>query len=91
MFESRSEFNAKIKEKTPMRLISFRDSPRGLTARTLTIVMTDKLTTNMRVINWVKASAINIKRFTKLCKDIDFNHQTLLFQKFFGVYQKLIC
>ena len=50
-----------------------------LGSRTLPIAMKDKLATIIQAFNYVKDSAVNTKLFTKLCKDMDFDHETLLF------------
>ena len=41
--------------------------------------MKDKLATIIRAVNYVKASAVNTKFFTKVCKDMNFNFATVLF------------
>ena len=80
MLGSRSEFIAKIKEKTPNAVESnCVIYGEALSSRTLVIAIKDKLATIIRAVNYVKASVVNTKLFTKLCKDIDFNHETLVF------------
>ena len=52
---------------------------KALSCSTLPIAMKDKLATIIQAVNFVKASAVNTKLFTKLGKDMDSNHDTLLF------------
>ena len=81
MFRSQSEFIAKIKQKTLIRLdLVAWFTKRLLSSKTLHIVMKDKFATIIRVVNYVKASAVNIKLFTTY---MDSNHETLLFHTSF--------
>ena len=41
--------------------------------------MKDKLAIIIRAVNFVKTSAVNTRLFAVLCKDMDSNHETLLF------------
>ena len=53
-----------------------------MSSRTLPIAVKDELETIIRPINYAKASAVDTKLFTKLCKDMDFNDESLLFNTF---------
>ena len=80
MFGSRSECIAKLK-KTSNRVIG---SPcmihqEALSSKTVLIAIKDKLTTFIEAVNYVKASFVNTKLFTKLCKEINSNYETLHF------------
>ena len=76
-FGSQSKFIVKIKQ-TPNGVRSHWMIHReALSYRT--IAMKDKLATIIQAFNCVKASAVNAKLFTKLSKDMDSNHETLLF------------
>ena len=83
MLGFRSEFTAKIKGKTPNAIGLFCLIHReALNSRRLPTVMKDNLATIIRAVNCVKTSAVNAKLCTKLCKDMDSNHETLLFRTF---------
>ena len=51
----------------------------ALAAKTLSPGMKDKLTVIIRIVNFVKTSAVNTRLFSKLCKDMNSDHETLLF------------
>ena len=71
VFGSRSEFIAKIKEKNPNTVGSYcMIYQEALSSRTLPIAMKHKLATIVRAVNYVKASAVNKKLFTKLFKNM---------------------
>ena len=50
--------------------------------------MKDKHATIKRAVNYVKASAVNTKLFTNLCKDLNFNYETMLFHTPVGWLEK---
>ena len=83
VFGSQSEFIVKIGKNTRnasrSHCVIHRET---LGFRTLFIAIKDKLAAIILAVNYVKASAVNTKLFIKLCKDIDSNHETLLFYTF---------
>ena len=50
-----------------------------LALRTLPITMNDKLAIAVRDVNFVKLSSVKLRLFTTLCKNIDTDHEILLF------------
>ena len=68
MFGSRSGFVIRIKQKSPNAVgthcVIHREA---LASKTLPAAMKDKLEIAIRVVNFVKASATNIRLFSKLC------------------------
>jgi len=77
MIGSRSGFISRIKEKSPNSIGSHCVIHReALASRTLPAAMKDNLAIIIRA---VKTSAVNTRLFDVLCKDMDSNHETLLF------------
>ena len=90
MFGSQNEFIAKIKEKTTNAMRSHcLIHQKALGSRTLLIAIKDKLPTIVRSVNYVKESYVNTKLFTKLCKDKNSKHKTLLFHTSFRCLSKV--
>ena len=80
MLGFRSGFIARIKQKSPNAVGSHCVMHReALASRTLPATMKDKLAIIIQAVNFVKTSAVNTRLFAKLCKDMDSNHETLLF------------
>ena len=80
MFESQSKLIANIKKKILNAVGSHCGIHReALSSRTLPIATTDKLTTIIPDVNYVKANADNIKLFTMFCKKMDFYYGALFF------------
>ena len=80
MLGSRSGFIARMKQRSPSAVGSHCVIHReALAAKTLSTGMKDKLTVIIRAVNFVKTSAANTRLFAKLCKDMDSDHETLLF------------
>lgn len=80
MIGSRSGFIARIKQISPNAVGSHCVIHReALASRTLPAAMKDHLAIIIRAVNFVKTSAVNTRLFTKLCQDMDSNHETLLF------------
>ena len=80
MLGCRSGFIARLKQKNPdvvgthcvihQQVLAF---------KTLPAAMKNKLAIIIRIVNFIKASAVNSRSFAKLCKDINSNHINLLF------------
>ena len=69
MFGFRSEFNAKIKDKTPdTDGCHYVIHGEPLSSSTLPIAIKDKFATIIQAVNYVEASAVNKKLFTKLAR-----------------------
>ena len=80
MLGCRSGFIARMKRRSPNTVGSHCVIHReALAAKTLSPGMKDKLTVIIRIVNFVKTSAVNTSLFSKLCKDMDSDHETLLF------------
>ena len=80
MLDYRSCFVTRIKQKSTNEVgthcVIYREA---LASKTLSASMKDKLAIAIRVVNFVKASATNTRLFSKLCKEMDTAHETLLF------------
>ena len=80
MLGCRSGFVARIKQKNPdivgTHCIIYHEA---LASRTLPMAMQNKLAIITHIVNCIKASAANSRLFSKLCKDMDSNHENLLF------------
>ena len=88
MLGSRNGFIARMKQKSTNAVGSHCViHPEALTSRTLPAAMKDKLAIIIRVVNFVKTSAVNTRLFAKLCKGMDSNHETLLFLIQVSVFQ----
>ena len=84
MFDSPSEFIAKIKKKTPNAVGSHCVFHRqALSSKTSLIAMKDNLQRSYEPSTTLKVSDVNTKLFTKLCKDMDYKHKNLLFHTSF--------
>jgi len=80
MIGSRSGFISRIKQKSPNAIGSHCVIHReALAARTLSATMKENLAIIRRAVNFVKTSAVNTRLFAVLCKDMDSNHEILLF------------
>ncbi|XP_076799889.1 protein FAM200C-like [Clavelina lepadiformis] len=80
MLGSRSGFIARMKQKSPNAVgchcVIHREA---LASRTLSAAMKNKLAIIIQAVNFVKTSGVNTRLFAKLCKDMDSEHETLLF------------
>ena len=80
MLGCRSGFISKIKQKNPdavgTHCVIHREA---LASKTLPAAMKNKLGIIIRIVNFIKSSAVNSQLFAKLCKDMDSNHINLLF------------
>ena len=80
MLGSQSEFVARVKQRSPNAVgtlcVIHHDT---LASRTLPATMYDKLAIAIRVVNFVKTSSVKPRLFATLCKDMDGDHETLLF------------
>ena len=80
MLGSQSGFVTRIKDKSPNAVgthcVIHREA---LASRTLPAAMNEKLATTIRVVNFVKKSPVKSRLFAILCKDMDADHETLLF------------
>lgn len=80
MLGSRGGFITRMKQRSPNAVGSHCIIHReALASRTLPATLNEKLAITIRVVNYVKTSAVNSRLFTKLCKDMDSDHETLLF------------
>ena len=81
MLECRSGFIANIKQKNPdvvgTHCVIHREA---LASKALPSAMKSKLAIILRIVNFIKSSAVNSQLFAKLCKDMDSNHINLLFR-----------
>lgn len=80
MFRLQSGFITRVKEKNPSvvgtHCILHREA---LASRTLPAEMKDVLNVAIKVVNFIKAGALNSRLFKLLCKDMESEHETLLF------------
>ena len=80
MFGARSGFMTLVKRKAPgacsLHCMIHRQA---LTSKTLPQVLKETLDTVIRTVNFVKTSALNSRLFKKLCHDMDYVHEMLLF------------
>ena len=89
MLECWSGFIAWIKQKNPDVVRSHCVISReALASKTLPAAMKNKLVIIIRIVNFIKASAVNCRLFAKLCKDMDSNHINLLFHTNVGWLSK---
>ena len=51
----------------------------ALASKTLSAAMKNKLAIIIRIVNFIKVTAVNSQLFAKLCKDMNSNHINLLF------------
>ncbi|XP_076062406.1 protein FAM200C-like [Oratosquilla oratoria] len=76
----RSGFVTKVKERNPSIMgthcILHREA---LGSRTLPVEMMDVLNVAIKIVNFVKAGALNSRLFKLLCKDMESEHEALLF------------
>ena len=80
MLVSRSEFVARMKQKSPNAVgIHCTIRLEALASRTLPAIMNDKLVIAVCVVNFAKTSSVKSKLFIALGKNMDADHQTLLF------------
>ena len=81
MLGSRSGFITKVKQKNPhivgTHCVIHREA---LAAKTLPQALQDTLTTIIKVVNYIKASALNTRLFAQLCHDMGTDHQNLFFR-----------
>uniref|UniRef100_UPI00358FE70F protein FAM200C-like n=1 Tax=Myxine glutinosa TaxID=7769 RepID=UPI00358FE70F len=80
MLGLRSGFVTKVKQKSPSAIgthcVIHRES---LASKTLPAEMRDFLNLAIKVVNFIKGGALNSRLFKQLCKDLDCDHQALLF------------
>ena len=76
----RSGFIVKIKQKNPDVVGTHCVIHRGaLASKNLPAAIKSTLAIIIRIVNFIKSSAVNSRLFAKLCKDMDSNHINLLF------------
>ncbi|XP_076053603.1 zinc finger BED domain-containing protein 5-like [Oratosquilla oratoria] len=76
----RSGFVTKVKEKNPSVMSTHCILHReDLASRTLPVEMMDVLNVAIKIVNFVKAGALNSRLFKLLCKDMESEHEALLF------------
>ncbi|XP_076049506.1 zinc finger BED domain-containing protein 5-like [Oratosquilla oratoria] len=76
----RSGFVTKVKEKYPSVMSTHGILHReALASRTLPVEMMDVLNVAIKIVNFVKAGALNSRLFKLLCKDMESEHEALLF------------
>ena len=80
MLGCRSGFITRVKQKNPdavgTHYVIHREA---LTSKTLPAAMKKKLANIIRIVNFIKSSAVNSRLFSQLCKHMDSNHENLLF------------
>ncbi|KAJ8721019.1 hypothetical protein PYW08_006484 [Mythimna loreyi] len=80
MLGSRSDLAALIKTKNPSAITTHCVIHRqALAAKTLPECFTVALKTAIKVVNFIKKSALNTRLFKQLCSDMNSEHETLLF------------
>ncbi|XP_076038996.1 zinc finger BED domain-containing protein 5-like [Oratosquilla oratoria] len=76
----RSGFVTKVKERNPSVMSTHCILHReALASRTLPVEMMDVLKVAIKIVNFVKAGALNSRLFKLLCKDMESKHEALLF------------
>ena len=80
MLGGRSGFITRLKQKNPdavgTHCVIHREV---LASKTLPSVMKNKLAIIIRIVNFIKSSAVNSRLFSQLCKQMDSNYENLLF------------
>ena len=80
MLGCRSGFITRVKQKNPdavgTHCVIHRET---LASKTLPTAMKNKLDIIIRIVNFIKSSAVNSRLFSQLCKQMDSNHENLLF------------
>ena len=80
MLGCRSGFITRVKQKNPdavgTHCVIHREA---LASKTLPAAMKNKLAIIIRIVNFIKSSAVNFRLFSQLCKQMDSNHENLLF------------
>ena len=80
MLGSRSGFITKVKQKNPLivgtHCVIHREA---LAAKTLPPAIQNILTAVIKVVNYIKNSALNTRLFTELCRDMGTDHENLLY------------
>ncbi|XP_066958824.1 protein FAM200C-like [Macrobrachium rosenbergii] len=80
MLGLQSGFITRVKEKNPSAVgthcILHREA---LASRTLPAEMSDVLNVAIKLVNFIKAGSLNSRLFTLLCKDMESEHEALLF------------
>ncbi|CAM1314961.1 Uncharacterised protein r2_g2546 [Pycnogonum litorale] len=80
MLGVQSGFQAKLKQVAPNVIATHCMIHReALAAKTLPVQMKQVLTQAVKIVNYIKASALNTRLFRSLCKDMDSAHQNLLY------------
>ena len=92
MVELESGFVTRIKNKSPNAVGTHCVIHRkALASRTLPAAMNEKLATTIRVVNFVKKSPVKSRLLAILCKDMDADHETLLFHTAVRWLSKAMC
>ena len=80
MLGCRSGFITRVKQKNPdvvgTHCVIHREA---LASKILPAAMKNKLAIVIRIVNFIKSSAVNSRLFSQLCKQMDSNHENLLF------------
>nr|XP_039256335.1 protein ZBED8-like [Styela clava] len=80
MLGSRSGFVSRMKQRSPnaigTRCVIHKEA---LASRTLPPALEDKLAVVIRIVNFVKATPVKSRLFARLCKNMDSDHEALLF------------
>ena len=80
MLGARSGFAKLLKQKNPkvvtLHCIIHREA---LASRTMTQLLKEALETAIKLVNFVKASALNTRLFRRLCQDMESDYEGLLF------------
>ena len=80
MLGCRSGFFTRVEQKNPdavgTHCIIYQEA---LASKTLPTAMKKKLAIIIRIVNFIKSSAVNSRLLSQLCKHMDSNHENLLF------------
>ncbi|CAG9821260.1 unnamed protein product [Phaedon cochleariae] len=80
MLGSRSGFQKKIKELAPLaKGLHCMIHRFALAIKTLPEPLQEVLNSLIKIVNYIKSSALNTRLFKELCKDMNSDHETLLF------------
>ncbi|XP_055543289.1 SCAN domain-containing protein 3-like [Wyeomyia smithii] len=80
MLGSKSGFQKKIKELSPLvKGVHCMIHRYALASKTLLAQLQKVLDTVIKIVNYIKSGALNARLFRELCKDMNSDHETLLF------------
>ena len=80
MLGAKSGFQTKVKFKSPqVRGVHCMIHCYALTCKTLPSFLKDMLNSMIKIVNYIKKSAVTSHLFRQLCKEMNTNHKTLLY------------